>query len=51
MRANKERESCNALLGNPIQGRIVVETKVTSMDNVIGVRLLGKFVEGADVSW
>lgn len=35
------------LVRNPLEGRIVIETEISRMDDVVGASLFGQVVEGA----
>lgn len=39
------------LLSNAIERGLVVEAKITSVNNVVGTRSLGKLVQGSEVAW
>lgn len=39
------------LLGDSLQGSVVVKTEITSVDDVVGSGLLRKIVEGSQVSY
>lgn len=42
--------SINVLFRDPLQRRVIVEAKVTGMDDVVGTSLLREFVEGPKVA-
>lgn len=44
------RGSINVLFRDPVQRRVIVEAKVTGMDDVVGTSLLREFVEGPKVA-
>lgn len=47
---NRRVGGSDVLLSDAIQRGLVVETEITSVDDVVGFGLLGKIVQGAEVA-